>query len=525
MKNKRYFYCSILLFFFIIVSNLIPVTTYGAIKTDMFVSTDNSISDRLYDSSDKNIYHFQLEAAGSIVINFINTAGLGSNRWTNSLYWVDNDGNSVYLDSFDAGEKVSTNMNKYRLPAGTYYIEVRKRDYADFSNLDYSLTIKYTKETADSFEQEFNNSITNANIIKTNASYIGNLCKSDDVDYYKFTLGNAGNIVVNFKNIAELGSNRWTNSLYWIDDDGNSVFMDSFDTGERASKNMNKFRLPAGTYYIEVRKRDYADFTNTDYKLTVKYKKETSTSYEQEFNNSLVNANVIKLNKTYTGNLSRSDGHDYYKFTLSQAGSIMVNFTNSAELGNNRWTNSLYWIDKDGNSILLDSFDTGEKASMNMAKFRVPAGSYYVEVRKRDYADFSNLDYKLIVKYSKETAGTHEQEFNNSFASANTLKIGKTYIGNLSNYNDQDYYKFRLSKSKNIAIIFGNCSGLGGNRWTCILYKIDRDGNYNQVCAFDSGENSKVTFKNRLSPGSYYIKIVKRDYADLSNTDYKITIK
>lgn len=525
MRRKSYTFCSVLLFFVLIFTTILPVTTYGADKADMLITTGSSITDRLLDRSDVNRYLFQLEEAGNIVINFTNAAGLGSNRWTNSLYWIDKDGNSVYLDSFDSGEKVSTNMNRFRLPAGSYYVEVRKRDYADLSDTDYSLTVKYTKEAADSFEQEFNNSITNANKIKTNQSYTGNLCNRDDVDYYKFTLENSGNIIVNIKNSADLGSNRWTNSLYWVDGDGNNVLLDAFDTGERASTNMNKYRVPAGTYYIEIRKRDYADFTNTDYKMTVKYKKESASSYEQEFNNSSAGANVIKLNSSYTGNLNNRDERDYYKFSLKQAGSIVVNFKNSAELGGNRFTNSLYWIDRDGNSIILDSFDAGEKASINMNKFRVPAGTFYIEVRRRDYADFTNSDYKLTVKYSKEAATSHEQEFNNSFASSNSVKLGKTFTGNLSNNNDQDYYKFKLSKTKNITISFSNVSSLGDNRWTCLLYKIDRDGNYNQVGAFDTGSNGKFIYRNKLSSGTYYLRVAKRDYANLSNTDYKISIK
>ena len=241
---------------------------------------------------------------------------------------------------------------------------------------------------------------------------------------------------------------------------------------------------------------------------------------EIEENDTLTNANVINPDGTsYTGNLSLSNDIDYYKFTLPQPGSVVINFKNSPNLNNNSWQVILYREDNEGNIKEYANMYAGKKASTTMNTLRLPAANYYIKIVAYNH---SPSDYKIQVTYTPESTDSFEQEFNDSYKTANIIILGNTYAANLSISSDVDYYKFTLKKSSDMQIIFSNPKDLNSYYWSLSIYKEDKDGNLNELSSYNVGKEAKYTDKRKLSAGTYYIKIVSYNY---SNVDYKLTVK
>ena len=94
---------------------------------------------------------------------------------------------------------------RVRLPEGRYYLQLEV-DWKESS--EYNLTVNFTEESADKFEQEKNNSSRTANLKDFDTQYTGNLHSENDVDWYKFDIPTKGNITLNFWNPADIAKDK-----------------------------------------------------------------------------------------------------------------------------------------------------------------------------------------------------------------------------------------------------------------------------------------------------------------------------
>ena len=469
---------------------------------------------------DIDYYMFTLNSPGKVHINFITPAGGDGYTWKVSLLSIDEYGEEKECDFISAGDKANNNMNKWRLPTGTYYVKV-ERYYSYYSNLDYKLTVNYTEEPANLYEQEINGTHITANLIQTGAVYTGNLSCEQDIDYYKFDLPQAGNIVINFVNPIGDGSFTWKVSLLSVDEYGEEKEYDFIRAGEKANNNMNKWRLPAGTYYVKVEKY-YSYYSNEDYKLKINYVQESSSLYEQEVNNNYLAANKIKSEKMYTANLDNSNDIDYYQFKLDTPGRVSINFISPPNHKSDTWRVELLTIDQYGDETVIDSANLGSSVNNTLNKWRLSKGIYYIKVRYNWY--FSNSDYKLKVTFKEEAASAYEQENNNTFTEANKIKIGKKYTGNLSNTSDTDYLKFTTPKKGKYTFEFSNTQ-LQTNGWRVYICTINKYGEEKKIAEYDFGKSKQNKQVLSLSKGTYYIKVFNTYFYSFSNKDYKIVVK
>lgn len=255
-------------------------------------------------------------------------------------------------------------------------------------------------------------------------------------------------------------------------------------------------------------------------------KYEDGDLYEWESNDDYLQANHIVFNTNYIGNLSDKFDNDYYKFTLDTPGSVLVEFTNPADIGYHAWIVQLYQEDNDGNKEKLDGINAGVSAKAKMDKKRLPAGVYYLRVITYSNGNYTDFDYKLKVNFNAESADSYEQEFNDSYSEAQKIKLGNTYTGNMSSISDKDYYKMTLSKTTNVLIKLKNIENTGDNNWTIYIYKEDADGNKGMLNSYDVGKNLSESFRySKLSKGTYYIVINRSFHGGYSNSDYQFTVK
>ena len=87
---------------------------------------------------------------------------------------------------------------------------------------------------------------------------------------------------------------------------------------------------------------------------------------------------------------------------------------------------------------------TGEEADIISNTIRVASGTYYIRISQYS-SEYSSEKYTFLVDYEEE-GEYYETEPNDDLASqAMKIKANKTYVGNISDSEDADYYKFILT--------------------------------------------------------------------------------
>lgn len=81
--------------------------------------------------------------------------------------------------------------------------------------------------------------------------------------------------------------------------------------------NTNRLRLGAGTYYVEMRRREWCNLTSADYRITNLYRPEDPNAYEVQPNGTAAKAQMLQAGVTITGNLDTRDDKDYFCFTVN----------------------------------------------------------------------------------------------------------------------------------------------------------------------------------------------------------------
>ena len=235
-----------------------------------------------------------------------------------------------------------------------------------------------------------NNSFGNAATISINQSYISNIMDSSDEDWFKFTLTTAGKINIDF-------SHTYVNesTIYWVltlyDSNQNPITDSWYYHGETTKTvTTGNIGLPAGTYYIKV---EPYGISTVDYCIKVNFT--ASSVWEKEFNDDYyTSSNSISLNKEYYGTTMDSSDEDWFKFTLTTAGKINIDFSHT-------YVNesTIYWVltlyDSNQNPITDSWYYHGETTkTVTTGNIGLPAGTYYIKVEPYG---ISTVDYCLMV--------------------------------------------------------------------------------------------------------------------------------
>jgi uncharacterized protein YjdB len=127
-----------------------------------------------------------------------------------------------------------------------------------------------------------------------------------------------------------------------------------------------------------------------------------------------------------------------------------------------------------------------------------------------------------ILNFTPEAVSNYEQEFNDSFDTANVINPNIAYFGNSNlNYNsnnDVDYYKLNLPSEGSLYLELLPSAD--------ISYSIYAEDVYLNTSELDSGSfkvgnDSQISPKLRISAGTYYIKIVGNGYGE---SDYQFKV-
>ena len=135
------------------------------------------------------------------------------------------------------------------LPAGNYYIRVRSGDENTWTDIDYTITAKWTASAF--WEHEpLDNDSSRANPMMLGENYKGSMLKTSDVDWFKFTMPKEAAFELQFSHpvVTEPENSTWGITLY---DQNFSEMENVTSRGEDKETKIDK-KLQQGTYYIRV---------------------------------------------------------------------------------------------------------------------------------------------------------------------------------------------------------------------------------------------------------------------------------
>ncbi len=407
------------------------------------------------------------------------------------------------------GKERGRELAETGLPAGTYYIKINGCSRWNWSDAPYQLTVNYT--AASGWESEWNDSFETADSIGFGTAVNGTMMESEDEDYYKITVPQAGYVKVNFTHESVNSSNAlWGISLY---NDQYEQLQYRTSIGKERGTELTGVGLVAGTYYIKINGYSSWNWSDAPYQLTVNYT--ASSDWESEWNDSFETADNILSGKTMNGTVMEEDDIDYYKITIPKAGHVKVKFTHqSVNNSNNLWEISLF---NDQYEELQYRASAGKENGISMAEVGLAAGTYYIKINRYSSWNWSDVPYKLTVSY--KSASDWESEWNDSFGTADSASVEKTRKGTIMESDDVDYYKIKVSHSGVLAVDFKHDSvSSDENLWKVTIY----NANYQeQASAASKGNAKSTTVSSSVAAGTYYVKVAK-DWYYWSDSVYSV---
>ena len=174
---------------------------------------------------------------------------------------------------------------------------------------------------------------------------------------------------------------------------------------------------------------------------------------DREPNDKITQANSVSLNTTIYGTTSGGWDMDYYKFTLNSPGYISVLFYHDD--GNNGHHIDLYDYDGTTDRVIWNYNVYETSLKKETLRCGLAAGTYYISVSGNNKLGVSQNTYNFRINYTK--ASNWESEENGKNYRADSISVDTTFYGStMGNNQDFDYYKFTLSKSGYISILFNH---------------------------------------------------------------------
>ena len=376
--------------------------------------------------------------------------------------------------------------------------------------------------------------------ISFNTIYQDSLESPASTNIYYFDTTSQGTVSVKFETFTGTNPTSWrvaitgmnNSAIYAIKD-----FRSAEALPEASSKveYMDGISLPAGSYYISVSLPGNADFAMTPYKISVTFVSSAETGTATGSGNTMQTAAPMNLNITMTGNLKSRTDVNYFKITVPYHGALFLSFSVASSVNTGNWAVLLY--DRNEKQLLMTQMGQGGQVINQIRtnksdKLRLSPGEYYIKIATHSDSVFSNAEYKIYADYTPERSSMYEKEFNDHAEAATNIQINGPIIGNLSNIDDVDYFKFTVSDYKDLRIEFLTLDSINSNMWT--IYIQDYKGG---VATYHAGKegaaiNGKRTYVSpelHFEAGTYYIVVYayKPDpaaAASYSNSDYTLLV-
>lgn len=391
---------------------------------------------------------------------------------------------------FSYALKPSVNWQQSRdlfVSPGVYYVTVEAKS-ADAA--PYSLKMAFTPDGH--IELEGNDTELTATPVELDTPYSGNLLSAQDVDFFAFTLREAGGVHISVETGGSgSASGAYTCSVFSAADrsrlctltvPGNSKLTDS-----------GNLYLSAGTYWVRMAKG--AAYLGDAYTLTVNTLH--NGVMEAEPNNAPETANAIPVNENVHASFAQEGDVDCFTFTLAQDAVVQPRLMFDA-MDSTARTYVLTLMDRNRSELLRAGIG-GKETGKAIVPVALPAGTYTVRVEN---PRFAMQDYTLhLIAMTVEAA---EQEPNDSAASATALAVGQTRTSVLSGESDVDFYRVRFDTQTTVTLRFSFTPGTGTE--TAFALVIEQNGKMlklTNISADSGGTEQRLQF----AAGEYCIRV------------------
>lgn len=378
------------------------INTESSVKT--YASDSESASQSIFvnkknygelsKSDEVDNYKFTLSSAGSVRIDFGKEYEDSNRGWTVEVY--NSNWEIIKRDEFRCGNSKTDSSSVLGLASGTYYLRIKGIRW-EWTDTKYNFTLVYS--ASNSWEKEANNSFSTATKVNTNSVCYGSISNSDstDIDYYKFSMANAGHIRIDFgKEYDSNADHGWNVILY--NSEQEKYIEWTFNCGNSKTDSTCEYGLPKGTYYILIKPIDYDD-TSVTYNFNINFS--SSAVWEKELNDDLATPNLMNVNTTYYGTTT-SWNEDCYKFTLKKNGTVSIDFGKAYDKDTSHgWDVRLYNTDRE--EVSKGDVYCGDTNIKSVISTDLVAGSYYLKVSPKAY-DVSEVVYNIKVTAKNEPA-------------------------------------------------------------------------------------------------------------------------
>jgi len=371
--------------------------------------------------------------------------------------------------------------------------------------------INVSEETKTISKNDADNLSTKLTLGKTTTDYLET---KDSEEWYKFTTTQRGYFRLNFK-INDYSDQTTVNSG-WNVEIFNSKDLNNPIKGYKGIKSERLFPIlpmQAGDYYIKVsvfNRSNNGQYAPVGCKYDLNVGFTASSVWELEGNNDTsAIANTIIANTAYYGTLYYNNDVDWYKVGVSSNGYMNLTLgvpssTNRDEI-NSGWNVTIY--DAEGNELKTVK---NIKNAYTFPALSAPKGSYYIRVSAYNASNsgqYAPVDCTYSLNLNHKASSVWETEYNNSNATADTMKLATDYYGSLYYNSDVDWYKVATTKNGYFKVSLNLDSSVDvdsvNSGWNISIM----DGQLNEIVTY-----SKITrnWTSDILPypkGTYYVKV------------------
>ena len=262
-------------------------------------------------------------------------------------------------------------------------------------------------------------------------------------------------------------------------------------------------------------------------------KNESSAVIAASAANSFSTAEKINSGTFKSDALLKKDSVNYYYFNASSNGYFHIEFSKeydesySPEYSWARgWKVKVY---NENIELLREvQFSAGNTKTDVDHNIGIPSGKYYITVEQNNVNKITTVGYKIKTVF--KSSNVWETEINDSFSTADSIKLSTTYYGSLVEKSHfDDYYKISVPTTGYYYLTFGkeydeaySPEYSWARGWKITVY----DPNYEEVQTELSaaGNTTKDRFKIKLYNGANYLIITQNNTDKITCVNYNFSV-
>ncbi len=239
---------------------------------------------------------------------------------------------------------------------------------------------------------------------------------------------------------------------------------------------------------------------------------------ELEPNNIAGNANSLAFSTTMFGQLNSTADEDYYKFTVSQAGTINLQI----DLPIDAKSKSFQVVLKDSSLVTLNSFYLSGDTSYNLAVNKGGAQNqdYYIIIKSGNSSNFTTSQYSINTVFTAGSVSNFEYENNDTSATSNSVLIGASVQGQLDSGLEEDWFSYSVDAAGFIKIAFDAPEiSSASDTFSVKLY----DSKSTQLNGFFTSSDQNWTVYVP-SAGKYFVSISSAKSSEYIDSSYNLNV-